>query len=66
VDGSSQGQRSGVGVVLQSLEGQRFQYVIKLDFITTNNEVEYEAVLAGLAIAREMGARGVEIGVIHR
>jgi len=32
-----------------------------LDFATTNNEVEYEAVLAGLAIAREVGALDVEI-----
>jgi len=32
-----------------------------LDFVTTNNEAEYEAVLAGLSIAREMGAKNVEI-----
>jgi hypothetical protein len=32
-----------------------------LDFVTTNNEVEYEAVLAGLAIALEVGAPNVEI-----
>lgn len=47
--------------MLQSPVGQRFQYAIKLDFITTNNKVEYEAVLEGLAIAQEMGARDVEI-----
>jgi ribonuclease HI len=61
VDGSSQGQRSGVGVVLLSPEGQRFQYAVKLDFATTNNEAEYEAVVAGLAIARELGAHNIEI-----
>jgi ribonuclease HI len=32
-----------------------------LDFITINNEAEYEAVKAGLSIAREMGAKNVEI-----
>jgi hypothetical protein len=32
-----------------------------LDFITTNNEAEYEAVLAGLSIAWEMGAKNVEV-----
>jgi ribonuclease HI len=32
-----------------------------LDFPTTNNEVEYEAVLAGLTIAREVGALDIEI-----
>jgi len=29
--------------------------------MTTNNEAEYEAVLTGLSIAREMGAKNVEI-----
>ncbi|XP_062173678.1 uncharacterized protein LOC133879154 [Alnus glutinosa] len=61
VDGSSQCQRSGVGVILKSPQKQKFQYAIKLDFATTNNEVEYEAVLAGLAIAREVGALNFEI-----
>jgi ribonuclease HI len=32
-----------------------------LNFVTTNNEAEYEAVLAGLSIAREMGAKNVEV-----
>lgn len=62
VDGSSANRKSGVGIALASPDGEKFQYAIKLDFITTNNEAEYEAVLAGLSIAREMGARNVEIG----
>jgi hypothetical protein len=52
VDGSSANRKGGVSVVLTSLEGEKFQYAIKLDFITANNEAEYEAVLAGLTIAR--------------
>ncbi len=52
VDGSLTNQKSGVGVTLTSSEGEKFQYAIKLDFITANNEAEYEAVLAGLTIAR--------------
>lgn len=36
-------------------------YATKLDFVTTNNEAEYEAILARLSIAREMGATNVEI-----
>jgi ribonuclease HI len=61
VDGSSQCQRSGVRVILESPQKQKLEYAIKLDFATTNNEVEYEAVQAGLAIAREVGALDVEI-----
>jgi ribonuclease HI len=61
VDGSSANRKSGVGVALASPDGEKFQYAIKLNFVTTNNEAEYEAVLAGLSTAREMGAKNVEI-----
>jgi ribonuclease HI len=39
---------------------QKFQYAIKLDFVTIN-KAEYEAVLAGLSIAWHMGASNVEV-----
>jgi len=61
VDSSSANRKSVVGVTLASPDGEKFQYAIKLDFITTNNEAKYEAVLDGLSIAREMGAKNVEI-----
>jgi len=61
VDGSSANRKSGAGVALASPDGEKFRYAIKLDFVTTNNEAEYEVVLAGLSIAREMGAKSVEI-----
>jgi ribonuclease HI len=61
VDGSSARGRSGVGVLLRNPEGQEFGFAIKLDFVTTNNEAEYEAVIAGLALSREMGVANVEI-----
>jgi ribonuclease HI len=46
---------------LISPQKQKLQYAVKLNFVTTNNEVEYEAVLVGLAIGREVGALDVEI-----
>lgn len=61
VDGSSANQKSGVDVTLASPNGETFQYAIKLDFVTTNNEAEYKALLAGVSIAREMGAKNLEI-----
>lgn len=61
VDGSSTNKRSNAGTTLTSPEGKEFQYTVKMDFITINNEVEYEAVLAGLAIARIMGVTNVEV-----
>jgi ribonuclease HI len=61
IDGSSVNRKSGAGVALASPDGEKFQYTIKLDFVTTNIEAEYEVMLAGLSIAREMGAKNVEI-----
>jgi len=61
VDGSSAQGRSRVGVLLRNYEGQEFGFAVKLDFVTTNNEAEYEAVIAGLALSREMGATNAEI-----
>jgi hypothetical protein len=61
VYGSSARSRSGVGIIFRNPEGQEFGFAIKLDFVTTNNEAEYEAVIADLALSREMGATNVEI-----
>ena len=35
--------------------------MIRLDFLTTNNEAEYEALLAGLDLAKAIGATSVVI-----
>jgi hypothetical protein len=37
VDSSSANPKSEVGVALTSPDGEKFQYAIKLDFVTTNN-----------------------------
>jgi hypothetical protein len=38
VDGSSAWGKSEVGVILKNPKGQEFDFAIKLDFVTTNNE----------------------------
>src|ERR1041385_3641822 len=54
-DGSRQLQGPGVGaVVLTSPKGEQFCYVLQLQFACTNNAPEYEALLQGLRLAREM------------
>ena len=35
--------------------------MIRLDFLTTNNEAEYEALVAGLDLAKAIGATSVVI-----
>lgn len=42
-------------------DGEELRSSLKLKLKTTNNEAEYEAVLAGFGLAREMGVEQVEV-----
>ena len=53
-DGSRQLEDSGAGVVLTSPRGDKFRYVLRLMFPCTNNAAEYEALLHGLRMAKEL------------
>ncbi|XP_059451083.1 uncharacterized protein LOC132181869 [Corylus avellana] len=61
VDGSSTKKHGGAVIVMITLDGEELCSSLKLKFKTINNEAEYEAVLAGLGLALEMGAKFVEI-----
>ena len=61
-DRSSNRRAGGAGVVIQTLEGDKIKCMIRLDFPTTNNEAEYEALVARLDFARAVGAENV---VVH-
>ena len=54
-DGSSNQHSGGAGVVMLTLEGDKIECMIRLDFPTTNNEAEYEALAAGLNLAKAAG-----------
>ncbi|XP_026431401.1 uncharacterized protein LOC113328534 [Papaver somniferum] len=54
LDGSSNGEGNGIGVVFISPEGARMVYSFRLEFASTNNEIEYEAVVHALKLAIEM------------
>ena len=58
-DRSSNRQAGGVGVMLLSLEGDQIECMVCLDFLTTNNEAEYEALVTGLDLAKAAGAASV-------
>ena len=51
----------GAVVVLLSPERDVVECMIRLDFPTTNNEAEYEALVASLDLARAAGATNVVI-----
>ncbi|KAK0578080.1 hypothetical protein LWI29_004774 [Acer saccharum] len=61
VDGSSNTHGSGAGVVLTTPEGDSIECALRFDFKATNNQAEYEALIAGLKISRVLGADEVEI-----
>jgi ribonuclease HI len=54
-------KKGGAGIVLITPEGDELNGSLRLEFKTTNNEAEYEAVVAGLKMALELGADSVEI-----
>ena len=53
-DGSRQLEGSRAGVVLASPLGDKVCYVLRLMFPCTNKAAEYEALLHGLRMAKEM------------
>jgi hypothetical protein len=57
VDGASNSKGSGTGVVIITPDETVIEQSIRLDFKTSNNEAEYEAVLAGLKSAKTLEAR---------
>jgi ribonuclease HI len=56
-DGSSHKQGVRVGVLLRTLNGEQFKYMVHLDFKATNDMAEYEALIFGLGTALSLGVR---------
>ena len=46
---------------IHSLEGDRIECMVRLDFPTTNNEVEYKALIVGLDPARVVGVENLVV-----
>ncbi len=56
VDRASNMKGSRVGAVLISPDGLILEQAVRLDFLASNNEAEYKALLVGLKSARRLGA----------
>ncbi|GJT89769.1 reverse transcriptase domain-containing protein [Tanacetum coccineum] len=65
-DGSSCADGSGAGLILINPEGMEFTYALRFRFDATNNEAEYEALIAGLKIAEQMGVENLQANVDSR
>ena len=59
VDGSSNRKGSGARIVLEGPRSFHLEMTLKFEFKTSNNQAKYEALIAGLILARDMGAQNV-------
>nr|GEU54924.1 reverse transcriptase domain-containing protein [Tanacetum cinerariifolium] len=65
-DGSSCADSSRAGLILTNPEGAEFTNALRFMFEATNNEAEYEALIAELTIAKEMGVKNLQENVDSR
>ena len=61
VDGAANAQGSDVGLILASPDGIDVEYALRFGCQASNNEAEYEAVIAGLNLAHSMEADQLEV-----
>ncbi|GKB13088.1 reverse transcriptase domain-containing protein, partial [Tanacetum coccineum] len=62
-DGASSIKGSGACLVLISPTKTEYTYALRLNFESTNNQAEYEALLAGLRIAKKIGVQSLSVNV---
>jgi len=60
-DGACSKEAASAGVVLVSPTQECIHLSFKLTFQVTNNIAEYEALILGLNVAKEMGIKGIKV-----
>ena len=61
IDGASSAAGASAGIVIITPEGIRLEHSFRVGFRASNNEAEYEALLAGLRTVLGMAAQDVEV-----
>ena len=61
VDGASNAQGSGAGMILVGPDNFYTKSALMFSFATTNNQAEYEALLIGLKIVEQLGAKHLKV-----
>ena len=61
IDGASNAQGSGAGLILINFEGVVTEYALRFNFKILNNQAEYEAFVAGLKIAKELDIDSLKV-----
>ncbi|GKA77026.1 retrotransposon protein, putative, ty3-gypsy subclass [Tanacetum coccineum] len=62
-DGSSCIDGSRAGLIITNPKGNEFTYALRFRFDATNNEAKYEALIAGLRIAEQIGVKNLQANV---
>ncbi|XP_025628136.1 uncharacterized protein [Arachis hypogaea] len=61
VYGASNQAFDRVGIILESLDEVTYEQFIKFEFSVSNNQTEYETMIGGLILAREVGVARLEV-----
>ena len=61
IDSAANQKGSGVGIVLISPEKITIKKSLRLGFLATNNEAEYEALLMGMTMVQKMGGKAIKM-----
>lgn len=61
IDGSFVTTPRGVDIIVTTPKKDTLRYGVQLQFLATNNEEEYKAVLASLRIAKAIGVRNLKL-----
>ena len=61
VNGTANQRGSGVGLVLVSPKQITIEKSLRLGFLATNNEAEYEVLLEGMFMVQRMGGKAVKV-----
>ena len=56
LDGISNEKENGSGIILEGPIDVTLEKALKFNFKASNNQVEYEALIVGLKLAKEVGA----------
>ena len=61
IDGASNTQGSGAGLILASLEGDVTEHALRFNFKISNNGAEYEVLIGGLEIIKELNTKRLKV-----
>ncbi|GKF99267.1 reverse transcriptase domain-containing protein, partial [Tanacetum coccineum] len=61
IDGASSSGGSGASLILTNPDGEEITYALRFEFPASNNEAEYEALIAGLELAIKMEVHHLQV-----